>query len=74
MWGPYIFHLERLLLQPLHSQNVLYGNAAQSSLTWKYKETHQSWEDGKSTGQRNVKNDYNIIQKSVNKNMLVSRH
>lgn len=38
-WGaledPYVFHFERLLFQSLHSQDVLYGNAAQSALSWK---------------------------------------
>lgn len=44
MGDPYIFHLERLLLQPLYSKDVFYGNAAQSSLTWWQRETHQTWE------------------------------
>lgn len=38
-WGaledPYVFHFEGLLFQSLHSQDVLYGNAAQSALSWK---------------------------------------
>lgn len=31
----HILHPERLFLQPLNSQNVFYGNAAQSALSWK---------------------------------------
>lgn len=32
--GTHVFHFERLLFQPLHSQDVFYRNAAESSLTW----------------------------------------
>lgn len=31
----HILHPERLLLEPLNSQNVFYGNAAQSALSWR---------------------------------------
>lgn len=33
----HILHPERLFLQPLHSQNVFYGNAAKSALSWRLK-------------------------------------
>lgn len=34
----YIFHLEGLLLESFHSQDVLYGDAAKSDLAWTLKE------------------------------------
>lgn len=37
----HILHPERLFLQPLHSQNVFYGNAAKSALSWRLKKTQR---------------------------------